>query len=318
MGIPTYYVREETTAGPLYFYPIPAVRQDEFDNLPRRELTWFDEEGNRASQRGHYVVTTTQASTLTAFWPERPKLSHYRRKAEAHLSPVARTLVAADPEAYPERLERADWEGRCEYGPDSDCMDCTWHVVRNGIYERVMTEPSTGQQDYDVSGLDQLDLYQPDPDPEREWRLSSPSLAAFYPRPAHHQFPGELPVQLSEVGSAVRRQLEEIGADVERFYEFDSERKISVWVNIHWDETLPWEPVKSRSQKARELNFSRRVASEQLTTWHREARVPRFVTGANKAEALARWSAKLEELVAKLVPPHTVACEKCKGLGYVR
>lgn len=315
--IPNYFVREETTAGPLYFYPMPAVRQTDYFPIVA-DVTWWHDDGSQAEVREGYVITTSPTGHLLAMWPERPKLSHYLRKAEADLSPVGRTLVAADPNAYPETISKAEWRSRCEYGPDSDCGDCTWHNVRDGLYQRVMNEPSTGQEEFDVSGLEQLDIHVPDPAPDREWRLSSPSLAAFYPRPAHHQFPGELPVSLSEVGAATRAALAEINADVESFYEWEHERKISITVNINWDQALPWEPVKGKSQKARELNYSRRRASQRLTTWHREMKVPQFVSGVSKADALENWTHRLEAMVTSLVPPHTVACPRCKGLGYVR
>jgi hypothetical protein len=320
--IPTYYVREETTAGPLYFWPISAVDRAQLDTWQRKGLVWYDEEGTQAEVRGGYVITVAHTPTLTAMWPERPRVSHYARKPEADMSPVARTLAAADPATYPAELPRGEWEGRCEYGPDSDCYDCTWHKVRDGLYQKVMTEPGIGQQTFDVSGLDELDIYQVDPAPELAWTLDSPSLAAFYPRPAHHQFPGHLDgVELFRaVASAAKAALSELGIPFNVYDYDDRNLKLSALVDIPWDESLPYNPIKpGRSQKAKEANHSRKVRSVLAMKWASgDVLVPRRIAGATKAEAVSRRAELLDELVSRLVPPHSVACEKCKGTGYVR
>lgn len=312
--IPNYYVREETTAGPLYFYPMPAVRQSHNPLWPHHDVTWWHDDGTQAEVRGDYVITTSPAEHLTAMWPEHPKVDHYELKPLDEMTDIGRTL-ATNPGAFPEVLTP---EGRREKCECEDEGTCTWCQVRDDMYRRVMTEPTTGQREYNVSHLEQLDAYQPDPAPDREWRLASPSLAAFYPRPAHHQFPGEMSVTVAEVAYAVREALAGIGADVESFHEWEHSRTVSVTVNIAWDQELPWTPVKGKGQKAREMTYSRRLAAKRLTTWHREVKVPMFVTGESKADALANWTARLNEMVNEMVPPHTVACEKCKGLGYVR
>jgi hypothetical protein len=89
--IPNYFVREDTLAGPLYFWPMPAVRQSLFDDWRHRETTWLDDDGNPATVRGGYLITDRLTRTVTAQWPEPPHVDHYRRKAE--LSPVGCTLV---------------------------------------------------------------------------------------------------------------------------------------------------------------------------------------------------------------------------------
>jgi hypothetical protein len=316
--IPTYYVLQETTAGPLYFWPMPAVRQAHLSHWEHRSATWTDDDGNPAEVRNGYVITRTLTSQLVMSWPESPTVSHYERKPETDMSPVARTLAAADPAAYPLTITKADWEGRCEYGPDSGCNDCTWHKIRDGLYRRVMTDPAIRSHEFDVSGLEQLDITRPDPNPELEWKLDSPSLAAFYPRPAWHQFPGYLAGPLDEVATEARKRLAELGADVSSFFVFDSDRRISVTVSIPWDVPMPWEKVKGRSQKVHELNRSRQLAATQAMRWHAEVVVPRTVRGETKVDAMAAAGRLINDLVAKLVPPHTVACEKCKGYGYVR
>lgn len=317
--IPTYYVHEETTAGSLYFWPIPAVRQSHMDLGYHREITWLDDRGDVAAERGGYLITETRTETLTATWRESPTISHYRRKSEDELSPVARMLVSRDagPREFPERIERSEWEGRCEWGPDSDCTDCMWHQVRGGIYERVMGEPAVRQHEYDLSGLEELDLTEPDPAPDREWILASPSLAAFYPQPAHHQFPGQLSGMFGDIAEAVKAAAGELGIPVE-VKVYGNIRDISVSASIVWDQDLPYREVPGRSRKAREENAKRRRSSRIAQSWYRSVKPSDLVAGATKAEALAKRDAIVARYVAELIPPHMVACEKCRGLGYIR
>lgn len=318
--IPTFYVREETTAGPLFFYPRPAVLHQPDRSWARdtRDITWTDARGAHAEERGGYLITLDYTPTLVATWPTSPTVSHYRHKPEEDMSPLARTLVSADPGMFPPRIEKADWEGRCEWGRDSDCTDCSWHQVRSGIYERVMTEAGTRSHTYDVSGLAELDICQPDPDPDAGYKLDSPSLAAFYPRPAHHQFPGVVDLDLEMVAGPVRKVLAELGVRPATFYVWQQKREISVSVEIVYDETLPWRRAEGRRKAIRELNQQRERAATVATTWRGEVKVPATVHGATKAEALANREQLIGELGAKLVPPHTVACSACKGFGYVR
>jgi hypothetical protein len=315
--IPTYYVHEETTAGPLYFYPLPAVRGD-FDNYERHNVTWLGTNGEQAARRGGYVVTTMPAAVLTATWPKRPTVDHYELKVLDDMTPIGRQL-AANPADYPGVLTREEWRDRCTCDHSDSC---DWCIVREGMYRRVMTEPAMAHREYDVSGLTELDIYQADPAPELAWTLASPSLAAFYPMPAWHQFPGHLGGSElhAEVAVAAKAALGELGVPF-NFYDYDTGAlKLSAFADIPWDTPLPYEPIKpARTQKAREANYTRCVRSVQAMKWSSgDVRVPRRIAGATKAEALATRGRLLNELVAKLVPPHSVACSSCKGLGYIR
>lgn len=315
--IPSFYVREETVAGPLYFWPLPAVRQSRHDPV-RTGVAWFDDDGNQAEVRGGYVVTQVQTSALTAMWPESPKLSGYRRKVPEDRSPIAEQLWSAAPGEYPYELTRDEWNRRCENTDgDGGCGTCSWCAIRSGMYERVMTEPTTGQRDYDVSGLEQLDIHEPDPAPDRTWQLDSPSLAGFYPRPAHHQFPGQLSGVFDDIAEAVKAAAGELGIPVE-VKAYSNIRSISVTANIVWDQDLPYREIPRRTKAAREENAKRRQAAHVAVRWYRTDSPSDLVTGASKADALRRRDEVVAKYVAKLLPPHTVACDKCRGLGYVR
>jgi hypothetical protein len=313
--IPDFYVREETTAGPLYFWPLPAVRRNHFDLGTTRDIVWLDDDGNVAERRGGYLITRALTAELIATWTEPPKLDHYRRKADDQLGEIARATAAV--QSLPATLTPAEYRGGCKDDDNVRCEDCMWCSLTREVYERVMGEPTPRQHAYPVRGLTELDIYQADPAPGRGWRLLSPGLAAFYPQPAHHQFPGELDGVFAEVAEAVKAAAGELGIPVE-VNVWNHSGEIGVSANIPWDEPLPRTIVKGRSKRARELNAERLRAATIAQRWHRTTKVPNRVAGTSKADALAKRDELVATLVAKLVPPHTVACDKCRGFGYVR
>jgi hypothetical protein len=310
--IPKWYVREDTLAGPLYFYPRPAVteRMEHAWDRPK-EYRWSSQD-SVVDVRGAYLVTQQPVSEFMASWDKRPEVDHYELRAMASLDSLVRSLAERAPaiasvEQYTREL--------CEY--DSNCGECTWCSFRSKLYEPVYASPVVETEVFDVTNLVEL-ATTPDPHPDYSWTLDSPPLAAMYPDRASHQFPGYTTGLFALTAAAVQDEMNRLDLPRVEVNAWRHSMEVSTSCRIPWDVPREWTAIQRRSQEARRLNRERQDAALFGMRWHQTLKINDRVAGETKEAAVARLLEKVAENVALLVPPHTEACGTCSGMGYTK
>jgi len=311
-----WYVREDTVAGPLFFYPAQRVDEDKwssarsFEGLDR--YTWTTADGAPVEVNGNYLVSTKPTPRLVATWTPHAGISHYARKP---LEEIRHAAVRAMAENSPEVLMPEGDREACHYG--GACGECAWCLVRRDAYEVVRETPEPKTRIFNVEGLTELPAT-PEPAPEWTWHLDSPQLAAVYPRRAAHLFPGYLTGIHQRVGETVKSVMAALGLPDTSVNVFAHELSVSVACSLPWDEPRQWEPVKGQSRRARETNRGRDRKARIGVHWHERMTINDRLAASSKTAALDKVTETVAQYVDKLVPPHTEVCGHCSGRGYTR
>lgn len=314
--IPRWYVREDTIAGELYFYPVPAVTEtDGFNEWTRRSVTWSSVGAGllpvEVEERGGYLVTREAVRSIAAQWPAPAKVGHYALRAPGDLDPIAASFADRVPEVVTiEEYRRV----RCEYG--TDCGECTWCSFRGKLYKPVSVAPSTRSATFDLSHLEEL-ANTPDPHPERSWKLDSPPLAALYPERAAHLFPGYTTGVFAETAAATQEAMNALGIPRAEVNVWRHSMEVSVTCKIPWDVPREWVEAKGRGRATRQTNRERQDKALFGIPWRESIKINDRVAGVTKADAVEKMMARVAQNVAALVPPHTKVCGNCSGHGYI-
>lgn len=312
--IPKWYVREDTLAGPLYFYPRPAVTERVEHSWDRpKEYSWSSQDGE-VDERGAYLVTRQPVREFMASWERRPEIDHYALKPRGALRGVAEAIVNSG--IYLERLTPDQWRDRCESDGERRCGECTWCASSVELYAAIRAEPVQASEVFDVTHLVEL-ATTPDPHPDYTWTLDSPPLAAMYPARAAHQFPGYTTGLFEATADAAKVAMAELGLPEATVNAFNHGQEVSVTCKIPWDEPRSWKPFKGGSQKVREMNRERRSKALYGVSWRESIKIHDRVGGQTKEEAVAKLHERVKEHLRKLIPPHVKACGQCSGRGYV-
>lgn len=320
-AIPSYYTREDTLAGPLYFYPRPAVTQQAEHpwSPPRRQITWSATRPGGAvavDERGSYLVTTQPVDVFVANWEESRGVSHYEIKPEDKLSAIARQLMASG--EYPATLTPDGWHQRCEYPEgDGECGECAWCEIRRSMYSPVHNPPSVRTSKHRVTHLLELPVAA-DPYPNWSWTMDNPALASFYPSQAARLFPGYTTGVRDAVLIRVRKVMADLALPETTVHDWSHSNEVSVSCQLPWDRPREWTALKGRRDKIREINTRRRREAFFGAHWRQTVKVADRLTGESKSDAMARLDSVVQSYVDKLVPPHTEVCGTCSGRGYTK
>jgi hypothetical protein len=312
--IPQWCLRTETPVGTRWYYPRPVVTDKP---AYYQDLTWTGQPNDAAVEVLEFgpgvLVSTSPLTEATATWTTARTPIEYRQ-----VETLPEDLTALAPQ-YPDTMTPAEWDRRCSCDNEASCL---WCAVRWRLYNRVMSEPAQAHQRFDMSEFVELPG-DPDPEPSLTWELTESPLTAFYGRLVAHLFPGLLLVPFDRVVSTVEAEVAKLdlrgtGMRGEAIYAFRGERKITSHVLVPWDEPVPYRRMPGRSQKARDENAKRARASTIAMTFSAEVVVPKFIRAASKAEAVAALQVLVDDCLARLIPPHTVGCSHCHGLGFVQ
>jgi len=324
--IPTFYLHAETPAGERWFYPRPVLTDRDRMGFDSRDLRWRGIVDNPQAgdgipdayivdmavlshpdtnawdkPYGEFLVSDQPVDAIGAVWSGRSRVVGHQLQPnpggdQAALWEYAKAHFGERVEAYP-----------------ADRDDPTWSSVR-GLYESVTETEPDQTREFDVRGYVAIDG-DPDPDPTRTWMLDEPALGNFYGRVAAHLFPGSLYGLRNAVAAHVEHAVKELGLNLS-VYLFESKRELVVHGPIPYDEVLPYRSATGRSKSARDAEHQRQRKATFGAHFKHEAQLVDRLSAPTKREALEAWDAKVAELAAPFIPPHTAVCSHCKGYGY--
>jgi hypothetical protein len=307
--LPSDYLTHDTPAGPRFAYPRPQLEDYPSHWQDKPAVTWAtpDESWVTIVEVGSWLVADTPVRVVTASWlpPTRP--GPWRKTTDPPLDPYARPAWDAAPEVPPaEEVEHHDTH------LVETCLRCELFRVLHDR-PRVQSPPETRTVDFTswvpLPGA-------PDPDPDKQWVLNDSSAVAVYGAHTAHLWPGYLPGFRDRV-------YELLQADPRVQYVFDAKNhrdqtpgSLQTTVPIRWD--TPKTSIRSRTgARGQKLRGREEIPQPIAHSARTTLVVPTGVSGATKAEALARWDSEIARYVGLLVPVDVVTCNRCDGHGHL-
>lgn len=303
--LPLYYLTHDTPQGPRFAYPVPALEGWPGYPLGAPSVTWTAP-GTTISVAGKWLVTDNPLREVTASWLPSKRPDGWRKCAEGPEGVFVRPAWVDAP-AEPTTNDVEHWNSH----NSEDCLRCQVFLAIN---ELVYTQPPAEIRTVDFTAWVPLPGT-PDPDPERQWILHDTSMIAIYGDHTAHLWPGYLSGFRDRVYALLKadpRVQHVFNGNIHRDQPAGS---LQTTVPIKWD--TPKTKIRSRTgatgQKLRgKVEVPDPIAHSAQTT----LMVPTGVTGATKADALARWDSELARWVELLVPD-VVACNHCDGHGHL-
>lgn len=328
LDLPRYYLTRDTPAGTVLLYPVEAIEgARKGDRAPFRSGAeaadeahvrngWvfsLDEPAGAAwTFAGPWLVASEPISRIRRERPgERYRAGWVRREEPRPLGdePVSPDLRRAF-EEQPERPAEADVEHYAEHEAEHVCWQCRVFAASYGPRWQV------GEPVVEVQRLDGWTVLPggEDPNPDREWRVTEPGYLTLYGAHTRHLWPGVL----SGLRRAVVEALEAhplVGSVTH--YEHTDRGKVSVAVRVPFD---PPQTIDKRVKATPRARKRTTIVTEDvfgINTSVRDVHVPDEVSGPDKATALDRWQAAVDEQVRRFVPVLSTArvCGHCDGLG---
>lgn len=294
----------------FYFYPLTVLI---WEGEPSPQVTAKAADGWINARRvvaegpvGHSYMRdawmiTTEPVTAFAF-PQSPinKVVQYRLKDETAVS-----------ERYPLVLTPAEYEvKRSAEDPDDDGETGLTYIMYRAIYEKVARDPFI----VDVSSMTEM---KGEGDENGSWGWEVERTAGLlYGQWYHHLLPGTLYGVADRLAKAIEAQYGK--HDYLRSYtgfSVDRDGKFSVRLKLPYD--VPVFQTKARyGARGQKLRGTQRV--EEFVSIDIEWTQGTRITGATKAEAVAKYKQVEADVLDWIASYDLTVCSHCRGKGYTK
>lgn len=221
-------------------------------------------------------------------------------------------LIDPDTEStrFPARLTRDEFNARCQASyddPDDDDNEAA------ALLRRLYRQAGTHTETVEHPTAEGLDTWQQvkapttewmDPDPEEAW-LPSPVGSLFGPA-FSWLFPGAV-----HLPDALERAIRSVFPRVEiHRRNYDTSTEFSAWFELAYD------PPRTTTETVGKGRRKTTVDRPSFKKVHREFRVPNWVAGHDKPDAIVKRVAVVEQLIDEHVP-FALVCSHCNGEGWI-
>lgn len=221
-------------------------------------------------------------------------------------------LISPDIESarFPARLTRDEFNARLQESyddPDDDDNEAAQMLRR--LYRETGTSTETIEQPV-AEGLDTWQQVKApttewmDPHPDEAWQASP--VGALFGAAFSWMFPGAVTLP-----DALERAIRGLFPRIEiHRRSYDSVTEFSVWFELAYDPPRTYTEVTGKGR--------RKVSAERpsFKRVHRQFRVPNWVAGHDKPDAVVKRVAVVEQLIDEHVP-FALVCSHCNGEGWI-